>query len=216
MRATKRGACRNWRLSASLLPNRRERSNRPEPAISPIRPEIDTRSPSRKVFSAAMAASESPGGGDSRDRVEKRSATRARPGQRPVVERVERNLRPISRVTATFWALPSILVRMPRQSVKAPTLSASATLCLAASSICSGLLEASAGLASACSPSRNAFCAGFSSSHGGRSSRPERGWCRRADESHRRDAVMVFRTASLRLAHDLELSDRDDLRAAPE
>src|SRR5262245_36327548 len=40
------------------------------------------------------------------------------------------------------------------------------TLCLAASSTCSGLLEASAGLASDFKPSRNAFWAEFSSSHG--------------------------------------------------
>jgi len=42
---------------------------------APIRPESVTRSPSRRVFSAVMAASERPGGGVARDRVEKRSAT---------------------------------------------------------------------------------------------------------------------------------------------
>ena len=94
MRATKRGACRNWRLSASLLPNSRERSNRPRARdLAHPAARSDTRSPSRKVFSAATAASERPGGGASRDRVENRSATRARQGERPVVERVERNLR---------------------------------------------------------------------------------------------------------------------------
>src|SRR6266481_1045198 len=72
----------------------------------------------------------------------------------------------MSTVTATVWALPSILVSVPHQPEKPPTLSASATLWLAASSTCSGLLDASAGLASARSPSRKAFCAGFSSSHG--------------------------------------------------
>ena len=40
-----------------------------------MRPPSFTRSPSRKVFSAAMAASERPGGGASRDRVENRSAS---------------------------------------------------------------------------------------------------------------------------------------------
>ncbi len=75
MRATKRGVCRNWRCSAVLLPNSRERSNTPEPAISPIRPESVTRSPSRRVFSAATVASERPGGGAARDRVEKKSVT---------------------------------------------------------------------------------------------------------------------------------------------
>src|SRR4029077_1548808 len=67
---------------------------------------------------------------------------------------------------ATVWALPSILGGVPHQPENPPTLSASATLWLAASSTCSGLLEARAGLASARSPPRNAFCAGFSSSHG--------------------------------------------------
>ena len=50
-------------------------SNTPAPAIWPILPESDMRSPSRRVFSAAMAGSERPGGGGSRDRVEKRSRT---------------------------------------------------------------------------------------------------------------------------------------------
>src|SRR5439155_14785004 len=55
MRATKRGTWRNWRLSASLLPNSAERSNRPAPAISPSRPDSVNRPVSRKVFSAATA-----------------------------------------------------------------------------------------------------------------------------------------------------------------
>src|SRR5262245_58283265 len=74
---------------------------------------------------------------------------------------------------AIFCSLPSMVRRMPCQSVKAPVCPASARLRFTASSICSGLLEASAGLARACSPSRNAFWLGFSSYHG-RSKQPPR------------------------------------------
>src|ERR1700722_10094891 len=94
---------------------------------------------------------------------------------------------------ATVWALPSILVSVPHQPEKPPTLSASATLWLAASSTCSGLLEASAGLASARSPSRKAFCAAFSSSHGV-SKQPVRARDGMPSRIERRKAIMVFRT----------------------
>jgi hypothetical protein len=67
---------------------------------------------------------------------------------------------------ATVSALPSILVKVPHQSLNAPTFSASATLWRAASSTCKGLLEASAGLASERKPSSKAFWAEFCSSHG--------------------------------------------------
>src|SRR5580704_8537389 len=93
-------------------------------------------------------------------------------------------------------------VSVPHQPEKPPTLSASATLWLAASSTCSGLLEASAGLASARSPSRKAFCAGLSSSHG-ESKQPPSARLAPPSRNTRRGAVMVFRTASLRLAHPL-------------
>src|SRR5580704_14319686 len=96
---------------------------------------------------------------------------------------------------------------VPHQPEKPPTLSASATLWLAASSTCSGLLDASAGLASARSPSRKAFCAGFSSSHGV-SKQPPIARLAPPSRTIRRGAVMVFRTASVPLAQNHERAGR--------
>src|SRR3990167_9325315 len=101
-------------------------------------------------------------------------------------------------VTLAASALPSILRTVPHQSEKAPTLSASATLCRAASSTASGLFEASAGLASACSPSRNAFCAGMRSWQG-RSKQPPRTRPAPPRRKMRRPAMLVLRRLGFRL-----------------
>src|SRR5215218_4843061 len=95
-------------------------------------------------------------------------------------------------VIAAASALPSILRMVPHQSEKAPTFSASATLCLAASSTASGLFEASAGLASAWSPSRNAFCAGMRSWQG-RSKQPVSATLAPPRRKTRRPAMLMLR-----------------------
>src|SRR5918996_407182 len=112
----------------------------------------------------------------------------------------------MSTVTATFWAVPSILVRVPHQSEKAPTLSARTMLCLAASSIFRGLPEERAGLASDFRPSRKASCAGLRSSQG-LSKQPARARDEPLRRIIRRETIMVFRTARIERDRHLVLAD---------